>query len=101
MKVVFTRQAHMDLKEIHDYISNNLQNPISAKAVAERIIKSCSLLSQQPNMGVSLQAKTGRETDYRCLFCGNYIAFYKRNDNSVVVSRILDGRTDYLRVIFS
>lgn len=101
MKIVFSKAARQDLKEIDSYISDTLKNPIAAKSVIERILRSCNRLSDQPNMGVSLQEKCDRETDYRCLFCDNYIAFYRLTNDTVRVVRILDGRTEYLRIIFS
>jgi len=100
MKIVFSKHARLDLKEIHDYILNNLQNPISAKAVTDRIVKSCYRLVHMPNIGVSLQGKTGIEINYRCLICGNYIAFYTIEDQAVRIERILDGRTEYMKIIF-
>ncbi|MGN1418887.1 MAG: type II toxin-antitoxin system RelE/ParE family toxin [Acutalibacteraceae bacterium] len=101
MKIIFSKQAREDLREINQYISDVLQNPIAAKNVIQRILKSCNRLSQQPNMGVSLQAKIGRKSDYRCLFCENYIAFYLVDDETIRINRILDGRTEYMKIIFS
>ncbi|MCM1544930.1 MAG: type II toxin-antitoxin system RelE/ParE family toxin [Ruminococcus sp.] len=100
MKIIFTKKARLDLKEIHDYIEYKLLNPYSAKAVTDRIVQSCYRLMQMPNMGISMKAKTGIETDYRCLICGNYIAFYTIENQAVRIERILDGRTEYMKVIF-
>ena len=52
-------------------------------------------------MGASLQSKTGRETGLRFLVCGNHIVFYKADDGSISVVRILDGRTDYMKYLFT
>ena len=45
-------------------------------------------------------AKTGREIDLRALLSGNYFLFYRVENEAVQVARILDGRQDYLRVLF-
>ena len=101
MNIVYTPQAREDLREIKQYISNNLQNPIAAKNVTDGIIKSIHRLSLMQNLGVELSEKTGRETDYRCLFSGNYGIFYIAFDDAVRIYRILDLRTDYMRIILS
>lgn len=101
MKIVYSPQAREDLREIRDYITQVLKNPSAAKNVTDKIIKSTHLLSEQPHLGIDVAEKTGRATDYRCLFSGNYGVFYiPRNDITEVI-RILDLRTDYMRTIFS
>lgn len=101
MKIIYTPQAREDLREIKQYISQNLKNPIAAKNVTDSIIKSVHRLSLMQNLGIKLSEKTGRETDYRCLFSGNYGIFYIASDDAVRIYRILDLRTDYMRAIFS
>ncbi len=100
MKIVFSSASRQDLRNISDYISGTLKNPIAAKNVIERILRSVKRLEEQPNMGVSLQEKCAVKTDYKCLFCENHIAFYKVQNETVKIIRILDGRTEYLKVIF-
>ena len=100
MKIVFSNSSRQDLREISNYIAYTLKNPIAAKSVIERILRSVNHLSDQPNMGVNLQDKCGIKTAYKCLFCENYIAFYIVQNETVKIIRILDGRTDYLKVIF-
>ena len=101
MKRYYTPQARNDLMEIREYISQNLQNPIAAKNVTSKILKTASLLGEQPRLGISVAEKTGRETDILCLFCGNYGIFYKITDKGILVLRILDARTDYMRFVLT
>lgn len=101
MKIVYTPQAREDLREIKTYITQNLQNPIAAKNVTDNIIKSIHRLSFMQNLGIELSGKTDRETEYRCLFSGNYGIFYIVSEEAVRIYRILDLRTDYLKIIFS
>ncbi len=101
MKIRYTPSAQADLREIRVYISDVLNNPTAAKNVTDKIIRSCHLLGGQPNVGASLQSKTGRETSLRFLVCGNHIVFYKADDGCISVVRILDGRTDYMKYLFT
>ncbi len=101
MKIVYSPQAREDLREIRDYIAHILKNPLAAKNITDKIIKSTHLLSDQPHLGIDVAEKTGRATDYRCLFSSNYGVFYIPRNDIIEVIRILDLRTDYMRTIFS
>lgn len=99
MKIVYTPAAREDLREIKSYITNELKNPIAANNVTKKIINNIHTLSDFPQLGISVQEKTGRETDARCLISGNYGVIYSC-DNDVKIIRILDLRTDYMHLIF-
>ena len=99
MNVTYTPQVRDDLRETYDYIADVLHNPTAAKQITEKIIRTCGKLENHPRLGYSLQDRIGRESDYRCLVCGKHIAFYRVADDEVRIVRILDGRTDYLRIL--
>ena len=100
MKIRVTPAALNDLKEIMSYIENDLSNPIAAKKVVKRIIEDYSRLEFLPHMGSSLSSKVPFDTDYRFIVSGNYIVFYKADDEYVSIYRVLYGRRDYLKIIF-
>lgn len=99
MKLRYTPQAQLDLRLIKSYISNVLMNKTAASRISKAILKSCSILKDNPMLGKDLSAYVDEPTDYRFIICENYLAFYTINDGYVAVERILDGRTDYLRTI--
>ena len=66
MKIVFSKASRQDLREISNYIAYTLKNPIAAKNVIERILRSVNHLSEQPNMGVNLQDKCGIKRRILC-----------------------------------
>lgn len=100
MNIRYTPEALRDLLELKEYIGINLQNPKAAARITRDILDSCAQLKQFPEMGSSLDARTGTETGLRCLRCGKRIAFYRIDGETVSVARILDGRQDYLRILF-
>ena len=100
MKIRVTPTALNDLKEIMSYIENDLSNPIAAKNVIKRIIEDYSRLQFLLHMGPSLSSKVAFDTDYRFIVSGNYIVFYKADDEYVSIYRVLYGRRDYLKIIF-
>lgn len=101
MKIRVTPAALEDLKEIKAYIENDLSNSVAAKNVVRRIIEDYSRLEFSPHMGASLSAKVPFDTDYRFIVSGNYLVFYKADDEYVSIYRVLYGRRDYLKIIFN
>ena len=99
MKIVFSPQSRIDLREICNYVERVLCNPAAADKIAEQVITSAHRLVEQPLLGFSLQSKIGRETEHRCLISGNYGIIYRAFETKIRVFRILDMRTDYIRAV--
>ena len=99
-KLRITPAAASDLAEIKTYISLELRNPQAAQRIVKSITRDLRHLQQNPYLGFSISAKIGRETDLRTLLSGNYFLFYRIETETVQVARILDGRQDYLRLLF-
>ena len=100
MKLRYTPAAIADLQEIQSYISGTLHNPMAADRIVKSILENCGYLKAHPALGMSLSEKTGENTDLRYLLCGQYLALYRVEDGFISVARILNGRTDYMRILF-
>jgi len=98
-KIRINPVAIADLHEIKAYIAED--NPEAAKKIGTAIYSKIEKLADFPEMGVSLGAKINIKTDYRFLVCGAYLIFYKIEGESILVYRILNGRRDYLSILFS
>ena len=70
MNIRYTPEALRDLLEMKEYIRVTLQNPKAADRISNEILDSCGQLKQFPEMGMSLDARTGAKTGLRCLRCG-------------------------------
>ncbi len=101
MKIRLSPEAIKDLKEIKDYIEQDLSNPTAAQNVIKRIIDDYSRLEITPNIGIPLSNKVTFETDFRFIVSGSYLVFYKTDNEYVSIYRILYSRRDYLRLIFN
>lgn len=101
MKIRYTPAARQDLLEMQQYITHDLNNPAAAKRVIDNILRNCSRLKDFPLMGTDLAAKTGRDTDLRFVVCGKQLAFYRVSEKYIHIIRILDGRTNYLQILFN
>ena len=92
--------ATEDLIDIKEYITKELDNPTAAIKVVRKIIESYEKLKEFPMMGADLSAKVNIKTDFRYLVSGNYIIFYRSDDEYVSIYRILYAGRDYLRILF-
>lgn len=100
MTLRYTPEAIRDLQETKRYIGKVLGNPKAAARITKKIMGTCSNLKQHPQMGASIEVKTNQPSDLRYLVYENHIAFYRIDGNLISIARILDGRQDYLRILF-
>lgn len=100
-KIKYTTIAVDDMDEIFSYISKD--NVASAEALLERITSGISGLAEFPNMGsvLSDEEYTLVNSGYRFIVIHPYLIFYRIIGNTIVIHRILHGRRDFLRELFS
>lgn len=98
MRVSYKRAAVKDMEATRDYIAGRLKNPKAAK----KLMTAISLLADNPYMGAALAEKFEIATDVRYFVVSKQLIFYRVDEgNSVIeILRVLDGRTDYLSVLF-
>ncbi len=101
MEIRLSPVAVSDLKEIKNYIEQDLSNPTAAENVIKKIISDYTRLKTMPNIGIQLSKKVGFETDFRFIVSGSYLVFYKADNENVSIYRVLYSRRDYLRLIFN
>lgn len=99
-KIKISPEAKNDLADIKNYISKELCNPQAAINLVSKIIKKINILSGHPGIGSPLYTVLDIQTDYRFLICENYLIFYRYEEDTVFVSRILYGRRNYIHVLF-
>jgi toxin ParE1/3/4 len=91
------RVAEDDLNEIVMYIASD--RPVAAEAVANKMEKNLALLSKHPMLGRIPKEEELSHLGYRYLAVENYLIFYKIEERTVYVHRILHGARDYLGLI--
>jgi len=99
-KLRVNSSAIIDLEEIKNYISEELNNPQAASDTIIKIIKTYERLIEFPFLGKDLSSVINIPTEYRYLISGTYIIFYKTDNNLVSIYRILYAKMDYLEVLF-
>lgn len=98
IKLEILAPAQHELEEIA-LIHLELAGPQSARNITNRILDSLACLQTSPNMGVRCDHKLLRLHGYRMLICGHYLCIYRLLDNTVFVYHIVDGRTDYPKLM--
>ena len=93
-------EAARDLAEIRRYIAVELKNRSAADRIIRSILKSLHILTEYAEAGMSVEAKTGYPSDLRMLSCEKHIIFYRIKDRTVYVARVINGRQDYMRILF-
>lgn len=92
--------AEQDLSNIKQYITKELDNSNAALDVIRNIINCYEKLKEFPKLGINLSSKLNIPTDYRYLICGNYLVFYKIDNEYVSIYRIIYSRRDYVKLLF-
>ena len=95
----YTPEAIADLTDTKTYISKTLHNAKAANRITKSILESCASLKSFPQSGTMLEVLTGQPSDIRYIVAENHLIFYRVEDGYIMIARILDGRTDYLRVL--
>ena len=102
MRVSYKRAAVKDMEAIRDYIAGRLKNPKAAKKLMAALLKAISLLMDNPYTGSALAEKFEITTDVRYFVVSKQLIFYRvdEENSTIEILRVLDGRTDYLSVLF-
>jgi plasmid stabilization system protein ParE len=98
-ELYITGQAHRDIAAILGYIAKD--KPETANKIAGKIYDRIENIADMPNIGVKMSVRFGIETDvlFSIVHPYPYLAFYKNEEEKVIVLRILDGRMNYLSIL--
>ncbi len=96
----FSPEAVSDLQQTKSYITEELCSEQAAINTINKIMGRIRELAAFPEMGAPLSSIVDFETDYRFLVCGNYTAFYRFENQTVYIIRVLYGRRDFMRILF-
>jgi len=84
-----TTKAEEDLVEIWLYIADD--NPDAADKVLDEIDNACQLLARSPQCG---RLRKELAPKLRSFPTGNYVIFYRPQDDGIEVIRVLHGARD-------
>lgn len=99
-EIKFSPEAITDLQRTKAYITEELYNEQAAAGTVAKITKRIRQLSDFPEIGVLLSSIVDFETDYHFLVCGNYTVFYRIENQTVNIVRVLYGRRNFMKILF-
>jgi len=87
--------------ELHEIARLHLElvGPASARKITDKIKRSLANLTTHPHMGATFPDSGLKREGYRKLVCGYYICVYRLIGETVYVYHIIDGRTNYKRLL--
>ena len=102
MRILWKPAAIEDLKNTLKFIKYNLKKPSAARALRDRIFNSAALLTENPYMGASLKSRFELDdvVHYRYIIVSKQMVFYEIINDTIEIIRVLDGRSDYMSVLF-
>lgn len=98
LKIKINPIAIKDIKDAKEYIKE--ENISAINNFSKRITDSIETLSEFPELGMELSKKIVLKTEYRYLIVDECIVFYKFNTEYLFVYRILNGKRDYMKILF-
>ncbi len=90
-QVLQTDPFRTAIKEIGKYIARESGSRKIAVDFLKRTAEKCEAYACQPEMG-ELRAELGEEI--RCFPAGNYVIFYRRFDQGIILLAIIHGARD-------
>lgn len=99
MNIAYTVKARQDLRDIYDYIANELLAPETARRMTERIMRDIRTLESMPERNALYKKEPWRSEGLRFLPVKNDLVFYLINGaaNTVFIVRIMYGGRDISR----
>lgn len=89
-QVIYSPEADDDLASIVDYIARD--KPTAARDWLLKVRATCQLLAENPDVG---EVREGfGVSGCRSYSVGRYVVFFRRNQDGIEVSRIVDRNRD-------
>lgn len=95
----FTLSAQEDLLRIKYFIEDNFSEDV-ALIKLKKIMLEIKRLAEYPLLGRPLANQIDTPTDYLVLAIDKNYVFYRINENTVLIIRILDTRQDFMNALF-
>lgn len=97
-KVEILLAAWQDIDKISDFYMK-MSGAVSAQRITNQILDTLEKLGDFPYMGAQHPDPELMRREYRKVICGDYVCVYKVIGPSVYVYRVVNGRTDYPKLL--
>lgn len=93
--------ARQDMINIVTYISKTLSNPMAAQRLADEFIDEAEKIRDFPYSMPVYHPLKALKYEYRKLFVGSYIMFYRVDENKklITIARVIYAKRNYNKVL--
>ena len=98
-KIEITPEALNDLGAIKEYLDSEYGQK-KEKEILKSILKDIKRLEKYPQTDIKLFERFGIETDYKCIYTNQNYVFYRLENSTIRIIRILSNKRDFLYVLF-
>lgn len=89
-------EARLQLRDIAAFHKLKV-GPVSAEKITDRILDAIDKLADFPEMGAVPPSELLAKAGYRMLIVQEYLCFYHVEQQTIYVSHIVHGSTDYIK----
>lgn len=99
MRIEFLQAAWKDVERIADFYLREV-GPVSAERVMDEMLEMIEILAAHPFAGsLHPDLELARQEYRKLVLTKTYVAIYKVNGDTVTIYRIVNGATDYPRLL--
>lgn len=98
-RLEYSPQALKDFQNIRMYIADEFGDGV-AKRIIQKMAKDIRRLEMYPTSGRMLSSVIEVPTDYYYLYSKKNYVFYRIEEESVKIIRILNEKQDYVQILF-
>lgn len=97
-EIEFTEDARDEIREIYEYISENLVNESAAKRLMRKMRDSVMDLAESPKIYAKIEKKDRMKREFRRMVVDNFIVLYTIDEEkkTIYISHMYYGRRNYL-----
>lgn len=97
--IEYSKDARQDLINIKKYIKYNLQEPNIAQKLIMKIKSEVEKLRNNPKIYTIIDDDIIKKLEIRKIIIDNYIVFYRINNESIQIVRIMYGRRNWMTLL--
>ena len=98
-EISFTPEAINDLEGIKEHIDEEFGQK-KEKEILKAIMKDIKRLKRYPNTDIKLFERFDIETDYKCIYSHKNYVFYRPEEDTIRIIRVLNEKRDFLYILF-
>ena len=100
MKVYFSPEALTDLQQVKESVIEKFNEVELANQILRTIMKSAKNLQIFPGMGTEVRISASDSMGYRYLFVKKNYVFYRIEQDTIRIVRVLNEKQDYMRILY-